>query len=162
MRTKKVLDTIELVIKIICQIFISVIVVVVSYAVVMRYVFNRAPFWSQELTTYMYVWLVVLGAVLVTRDKTHIDLTFIVDSLPEKFRFVWYNFIRLLVIGFCGLMVQQGYRLCSKVSDAASPSLGISVAWVYLSIPTGGFLMAIYFIEQSVKSIIDRRRQRSA
>lgn len=152
---KRVLNGVEWAIKIICGVLLAIIVIDVTYAVIMRYIFHNPPAWSMELGTFLYIWLVMLGAVLVTRDKSHIDITVIVDYFPHKMRFAWYIFLRLLMIGFCGLMVQQGIRIYGKVSEASSPSFGISMGWLYSSVPVAGFLMGIYFIEQIIKSFTD-------
>lgn len=159
---ERVLNSIESVIKIICSIFLAVIVIVVTYAVVMRYLLRNPPPWSMELSTFMYIWLVMLGAVLVTRDKSHINITVISEHLPEKARFVWYTFLRLVMVGFCGVMIQQGCRIYKIVAEAASPSFGISMGWLYLSVPASGFLMGIYFMEHIIKSIMERQKTYSA
>lgn len=154
---RKCLNGIEWAIKIICSVFLAVIVVVVTYAVIMRYILRNPPPWSMELSTFLYIWLVMLGAVLVTRDKSHIEITVIIDYFPEKFRFFWYTFLRLLMIGFCGIMIQQGIQIYGRVSEASSPSLDISMGWLYVSIPVSGFLMGIYFLEHIIKSFMDRK-----
>ena len=151
---RKILDKIERIIMFISTILMGIIVVVLFYAVVMRYVFHRPPSWSMELGRYLFLWMVILTAVLVTREKSHIQITFLVNMLPSKLRFIWMNINRLLMIGFCGVMVYQGLAIYPIVSQAASPSLGISMGWLYLSVPVGGLLMGVYLLESIVASII--------
>ncbi|NWF92702.1 MAG: TRAP transporter small permease [Syntrophaceae bacterium] len=159
---KKLLDTIEMVIEMISRILIGGIVAIIFYAVVMRYVFHRPPAWSEELSRFIFIWMIMLSAVLVTREQSHIQMTFLVDLLPERLRFFLSNFIRLLMIAFCWVMIQQGLKIYPIVAEASSPSFGISMGWLYLAIPVSGMLMGLYVLEWMVKSIIARGRGTSS
>ncbi len=152
---RKVLDRIESALKIICCVVLSIIVAVLFYAVVMRYVLHRPPSWSMELGRYLFLWMVMLAAVVVTREESHIQIKFLVDMLPDRIRFVWLNLVRLLMIGFCWVMIYQGLVIYPTVAEASSPSLGISMGWLYLSVPVGGTLMGVYILECIIKSIIE-------
>jgi TRAP-type C4-dicarboxylate transport system permease small subunit len=158
---KKVLDIVEMAIRFISRVFIGAIVAVIFYAVVMRYIFHRPPAWSEELSRFVFIWMIMFSAVLVTREESHIQITFVLDLLPKTLRFFVSNFVRLLMIGFCWVMVQQGLRIYPIVAEASSPSFGISMGWLYLSIPVSGILMGIYILETIVKSIVDRVRTAS-
>jgi len=156
MKMKKALDIVEMAIRFISRVFIGAIVAVIFYAVVMRYIFHRPPAWSEELSRFVFIWMIMFSAVLVTREESHIQITFVLDLLPKTLRFFLSNFVRLLMIGFCWVMVQQGLRIYPIVAEASSPSFGISMGWLYLSIPVSGILMGIYIVETIVKSIVDR------
>lgn len=158
---KKILDKLEMALKIICRLFMAIVVAILFYAVIMRYIFHLPPGWSMELSRYMFIWMVMLSAVLVTREQSHIQITFIVRYLPNKVRFVWLNILRILMIGFCWIMVQQGLAIYPTVSEASSPALGISMGWLYLSVPAGGVLMGIYILESIVESVIDQLKASS-
>lgn len=152
----KILDGFEKLLKFICTVAMAAIVAILFYAVVMRYVLRMPPAWSMELSRYMFLWLVMLCAVLVTRERSHIKMSYLVGLLPGKIQFGWMTFIRLIMIGFCWIMVQYGWRILPIVSEASSPTLDISMGYMYVSIPVGGALMGIYFIEIIIRSIIDK------
>jgi len=153
---KKILDVIEKALKIIYTVFMAVIVTILFYAVVMRYIFHQPPGWSIELSRYMFVWLVMLSAIVLTREQSHIQITFILNRLSDRVKFVWLNILRILMLGFCLIMVHQGLAIYPIVSEASSPALGISMGWLYLSVPIGGTLMGIYILESMAASVIDR------
>lgn len=155
---KSVLDKVEITLKYICGIFMVVIVVVLFYAVIMRYVFHNPPGWSLELGRYMFLWMVMLGAVLVTRERSHIQITFVVNLFPPMIKLFWINILRIIMIWFCWVMIQQGFAIYPTVSEASSPALGISMGWLYLSVPVAGFLIALYLIESVIESILYRIR----
>ncbi len=156
MKIEKVSKVIEAVIKIICRIFIGAIVAVIFYAVIMRYVFYHPPAWSEELSRFMFIWMIMLSAVLVTHEQSHIQITVFVDLLPKRLRFFLLTLTRLLMTVFCFVMIQQGLKIYPIVAEASSPTFGISMGWLYLSIPVGGLLMGICILENIFKSLLKR------
>ncbi len=154
----KILDIMEMALKVICVCLLSVIVACLSYAVVMRYVFHQPPAWSMELSRFLFLWMVIFGAILVTREQSHIQITFLVNFLPPKVRLIWLNVLRMLMIGFCWVMIQQGLAIYPLVSEALSPTLRISMGWFYLTIPVCGLFMGIYIAEAIIVSILEFRK----
>ena len=149
-------DLFEKALNLICRILLAAIIAIIFYAVVMRYVFQRPPFWAEELSRFIFIWIIMLGAVLVTLEQSHIEFVMLIDLLPKRLKFVLFTLIRLLMIAFCWVMVQQGLKIYPIVAEASSPTFGISMGWLYLSIPVGGLLMAICILENIVKSVVRR------
>lgn len=153
MGIKKLLNAIELAIKGICIFLLGVMVAILFYAVVMRYVFHHPPSWSMDISCYLFIWMVMLAAVLVTREKSHIQITYFANLLPESVRLVWLNIVRLCMLAFCLVMIYQGFVIYPILSEVSSSSLNISMGWVILAIPVGGLLMGVYILEALIQSI---------
>jgi TRAP-type C4-dicarboxylate transport system permease small subunit len=147
MMVEKVLNAIESVLEKICIVFVGAIVASVFYAVVMRYGFHRPPAWSIELTRFLFLWMVMFGAVLVTREKSHIEITFLSDLLPPRIRKVWLALVRLAMLCFCAVMVYYGVRILPIVGQANTPTLNLSMGWLYAAVPSGAFLMGLYLLK---------------
>jgi TRAP-type C4-dicarboxylate transport system permease small subunit len=148
----KILDLLEKTLKLICTVFMGAIAAMLSYAVIMRYVFHMPPAWSMELGRYMFLWMVMLCAALVTREQSHIQMQFMVNLMPPKLRFAWLTIIRVLMIAFCWILIEYGMRIYPIVGEASSPTLNISMGYMYLSVPMGGLLMALFLLEIIVRS----------
>ncbi len=155
-KIEKGLDFFEKALDLICRVFIGAIVAIIFYSVVMRYVFLHPPAWAEELSRFIFLWIIMLGAVLVTREQSHIEFILLLDLLPKRLKFVLLTLIRLLMIFFCWVMVQQGLKIYPIVAEASSPTFGISMGWLYLSIPVGGLLMGICILENILKSFFKR------
>ena len=151
----RVLTTIESILKVICTSLLAIIVACLFYAVVMRYVFHAPPAWSMELSRLLFLWMVFFGAAVVTREQSHIQIQFIVERLPKTIRFIWSTFLQIMMIGFCGVMIQQGTAIFPMVSEASTPTLGISMGWLYLTVPVGGALFGLFIVEAIVSSVVD-------
>lgn len=150
----RMLKTVESVLKFLATVLLAVTVVCLFYAVLMRYLFHNPPAWSMELSRFLFIWMVIFSAVLVTREESHIQIKFIIDRMPRTVRFVWSNVLRLLMIGFCWVMVRQGLVIFPLVSEASTPTLGVSMGWLYIAIPVGGVLMGIYLLEAVVLAAV--------
>ena len=79
----------------------------------------------------------MLCAVLVTREQSHIKMTFVVNLLPPLPRFAWQTIMRLLMVGFCGVMVKYGLSIYPIVAEAKSPTLELSMGYMYIAMPRG-------------------------
>jgi TRAP-type C4-dicarboxylate transport system permease small subunit len=149
----KLLNGFEKVLETICKVFVGAIVLILFYAVIMRYVFHKPPAWSIEVSRFMFLWMVMCGAALVTREKSHIEIEFIVNLIPEKIRFFWINLLRLIMLGFCGILIFYGLKILPIVGQANTPTLEMSMGWLYASVPAGGILMGLYILELLVRSL---------
>jgi TRAP-type C4-dicarboxylate transport system permease small subunit len=152
----------ESALKVICIGLLGIIVACLFYAVVMRYLFHKPPAWSMELSRFLFLWMIIFSAVLVTREQKHIQINFVVERMPTTIRFIWSNFLRILMIGFCWVMIQQGIAIFPMVSEASTPTLGVSVGWLYLSIPVGGILLGLFILEAIIISVVEFLRDDSS
>lgn len=153
-KIEKGFDVFEKVLIFVLQVLLAVIIFVIFYAVVMRYIFSYPPAWAEELSRFIFIWMLMLGAVVVTREQSHIEFTILVDHLPKRVRTVLWNLTRLCMIAFCWVMIQQGIIIYPIVAEASSPTFAISMGWIYMSIPVAGFLMMIFIIEKIIKSFL--------
>jgi len=143
---EKALNFMESVLEKLCILFVGAIVATLFYAVVMRYGFHRPPAWSIELSRFLFLWMVMLGAVLVTSEKSHVEITFLSDRLPPKVRRIWLALVRLAMLCFCFVMVYYGVRILPIVGQANTPTLDLSMGWLYAAVPAGAFLMGMYIL----------------
>ena len=61
---------------------LAVMVVLVFGNVVLRYFFNTGWLISEEMSRWMFVWMVFMGAVVVMRERGHMGTDMVVVRLP--------------------------------------------------------------------------------
>src|SRR5690242_3475418 len=72
-------------------------VVLLGASTTARYVF-ASPFpWSDELATYIFIWLAVLGAVVALRRTKHMRLTAFIRGMDPRRR-VWLDAIAMMLV----------------------------------------------------------------
>lgn len=87
-------------IRIIGTLILCGIILSVTAGIVSRYVFNKPFSWTEELTTFLMVYLCYFSAYITTVDKKHIVADFLIAKAPEKFQKIVSIFSKILMIVF--------------------------------------------------------------
>jgi TRAP-type C4-dicarboxylate transport system permease small subunit len=112
-----------------------------------RYLFSEPLVWAEEILSYLMVWSVFLGAVLVTWEGRHIKM----DLISAQFRPPVSWILNAITVGVfaavCGFMVVQSWTVVSMArqidqrSVAAEIPMALAHAGVLLGF--GGMLVAV-------------------
>ena len=117
--------------------------VTILYQVFSRYILQTSLHWSEELTRYIMIWLVFIGASLALRNSQLIGVEALAEAVPERFR-RWMKIAVNVVSGFFFIfLIIIGIEITLGVSVQTSPAMRIPMSWAYLSIPVGSFLMLL-------------------
>lgn len=133
-----------------CAVLLIAMVSLAVVQVFMRYVASSPLAWSEEMARWLFLWLVMLGCVTVTRTGRHIRMSTFVHMLPERTR----RGTDLLAIGLSAaalaLVGYLGMRLTIETTGA-SISGGISYRWLYIALPVGSLLSLVNLLRADVK-----------
>ncbi len=134
---------------------------VVVYGVVLRYVFNNAPAYVEQVALLLVISVAMFGAAAGVRDAGHIGLDSLVAMLSARVQF-WCSLIVFVLSIVFGLALMAG-SVEMAVSTYAStiPTLGLSEAWRYLPVVVGGILIAAFSIEHLIARVKGTRVIRS-
>ena len=120
---------------------------VVIYGVVLRYVFNDAPPYVEQLALLLVVSVAMFGASAGVRDAGHIGLDSLVKVLPEVVQF-WCKFVvYLLVITFALALLVGGALMAISTHASTIPTLGVSEAVRYIPVLMSGVLIILFSVE---------------
>ncbi|MGH8686453.1 MAG: TRAP transporter small permease, partial [Burkholderiales bacterium] len=122
----------------------------VAWAVVMRYAFNRAPVWVDDVVGFALVGIVMLGAAQVLRRGEHIGVDLLTSRLGPRAKRWAEGWAALASLAVALILVVNGWR-----TAMFSRSLGIMtdgrvevpVFWLQLLLPLGGLLLATAALE---------------
>jgi TRAP-type transport system small permease protein len=122
--------------------------------VITRYFFDWTPEWSEELSRFLFVWVVFLGSALIMGESGHLAVQF----LPLKFKGRPFGKFLDIVINissyiFIGILFWQGLRMTRVMTFQMSPGMDIPMSYVYAVIPVSCVLMMLFVIRDSVKII---------
>lgn len=123
---------------------------IVFVQVIMRYLFNSSLSWSEELTRYIFIWQIWLGASIGLRERKHINIEILNGLLKEKWQRV-INIISLIIwLGFCIFMVVSGSDLVLNLMQKGSVSSGMRIPlyFVYIVVPLSSGIMALRLLGQ--------------
>lgn len=131
----------------ICVFLFAVMVVVGTYQIVTRFVFNNPSTISEELLTYTFAWMAMFASALVFGKRDHMRMTFLVDKLSDSRRRILEIGIEVLVVAFAVIvLIYGGFTIMQLTMTQKTASLGIMMGVVYSVVPVCGILIAVYGI----------------
>lgn len=121
--------------------------------VVLRYFFNYALSWSDEVTKYAMLWLVFLGSGVAAREGLHISMEVLLTLLSKRGQRLNAVLVNLSCAVLSAIVGFLGFRLAMAVRalDQVGPASGVPVFLVYLAIPVGCLLMTLGFWEVGLR-----------
>ena len=133
----------------ISAVLILVSMLVVCYGVFLRYVLGASTVWQLELSTYFLMFAAFVGGAYGLKHGDHVNLSLIVDRLPEKSR----RYVKLLasVLGFVFVVIVAAiaYVLWWETTEAGRTSgtaWNVPLTYPYLIVPLGMTLIALQYL----------------
>lgn len=130
----------------IADVALIAMVVIVTMAVTLRYVFNTGIGWAEEVPRLLVTLFAFLAMAMGVRDHVHIGVNVVYNLFKKggkvrRFMEFFADFIVLL----CGLfMFYYGARRCLQMMSLPGrlPMTGLNTWWQYLPIPMAGFVIS--------------------
>ena len=136
----------------ICIVLFAVMVIVGTYQIITRFVFNNPSTVSEELLTYTFAWMAIFSSAYVFGKRDHMRMTFVADKLPKEQRKILEIVIELLIIAFAVIvLIYGGFTIMGLTMTQKTASLGVMMGVIYAVVPICGILIAIY----GVLNVID-------
>jgi TRAP-type C4-dicarboxylate transport system permease small subunit len=128
----------------VCMVLMVVLSVDLLLGVFSRYVLVRTFTWYDEIARGCFVWLTLLGAAVGVKQHAHFRLHLVVDRLPPRYQRAVAVLVLLVIMGFAGVLIQQGLVFLELGRLQQTPVMGLPKKWIYVAIPIGGALMILY------------------
>lgn len=126
---------------------LTAMVVLTTYQVVTRYIFNNPSTWSEELVGYLFAWSTMFGAAIVSGERGHMNIPIVIDRFGPVGRKAFHIFAEVIAFLFSAtILVFGGVQVSSLAMGQQTSSLGVAVGVFYWVMPLCGVLMALYSI----------------
>lgn len=128
---RQILNKIEQLINLIMALSIAGMSILIFTNVILRYAFHTGITWAEEMSRFMFIWMVFLGSILALKDGTHIGMDILVRRVPEKLRKILLligNFI-ILVISF--IILSGSLKMTADSIESKAPATGLSLSLMY-------------------------------
>ncbi|NYB74941.1 TRAP transporter small permease [Sedimentibacter hydroxybenzoicus DSM 7310] len=132
---------------------LSVMTILTFINVISRYFLKASISFTDELTTFLFVLLSLLGSAIAARYGSHLGLTILTDYLPEKFNKWVAMFSGICSVIFCGVIVYYGLLMVSFEFKSMQLTLGMQwPEWIFGSfVPIGGMFILYEFANSTIK-----------
>ena len=153
-KVKKILDRS---LEVLVTVSMGVLVIDVIWQVFTRFILRKPSFWTEELATFLMIWVGLLGASVALNRGSHLGIDYFVSKLGPKKAVYTVLFSLLLIAIFSVLVLMAGgiqlVRI-TLVTNQISPALKLKMGYVYLAIPISGFFLAMYSVELFVETVV--------
>jgi len=145
---RKFLDGYYRLLNVLLGLSVGILIVPVTLQMIARFTaWIPAWIWTEEMARFLFIWMVMLGAMIGVRDGTHFD----VDVWPELkarpnalLRIVSMIFILIFALVFVwyGIkFVQFGWNQTSELADLPMP-------WIFAAWPLTGITWLLFGFER--------------
>lgn len=110
---------------------LALMVLLVLGNVILRYAFNTGLTLSEELSRWLFVYLVFLGAVVALRERAHLGVDSLVVRLSPRGRRACLITSLLLMLWANWLLVKGSWAQTLINLDTTAPASGAPIAVVY-------------------------------
>ena len=130
----------------------AVLFILLIYQVILRYVLGQGNANTNEIVTYLFIWVIYLGMIVGSKDKEQIAVTMLPDALKPKARsamlllssFIWFFYNTYVIITSIKL-IQKMIPLGAKTS-----ALQIYQYYLYMILPICFIWTSIYVVRDAV------------
>lgn len=113
---------------------LGLMVVLVFGNVVLRYGFNSGIIFSEEVSRFLFVWMVFLGAVLTLRDNGHLGVHTLTKRLPLAGKKACKFIADVVTLSCCVLISFGAWRVIGLNLANIAPVSGIPLGVVFMAL----------------------------
>lgn len=130
--------------------------VLLAYQIILRIFTGKGDSIANEIVTYSFIWLIYIGMVVAAKNKDHIMVTMLVDTLQEKQKCIVQIASRLMWLYFNLYVVWASFTFLPKVQSlgSVSPVMGVPMYLLYGILPITCGLTAVYVIRDISEFIL--------
>ena len=112
----------------------GLMVLLVFGNVVLRYGFNYGIIFSEEVSRFLFVWMVFLGSVLMLHDNGHLGVHTVTKLLPLAGKKLCKFIGDATTLACCALMTYGGWKIVGLNMVNYAPVSGIPIGIVYAAL----------------------------
>ena len=125
----------------------AVMVILTTYQVIARYIFNSPSTWSEELVGYLFGWSTLFGATIVSGERGHMNIPILVDRMNPPLRKAFHILWEVVAFVFSGaILVFGGIQVSNLAMGQQTSSLGVAVGVFYWAMPICGVVILLYSV----------------
>ena len=133
---------------------LAALVLLGGVSVFFRYFLDAPIIWSEELTRFLGVWLVLLATGDCAERGQHVAFDLVQTSLGDRRAgHLLTLFINLAMILFGIVLLTQSFTLVQGTMTQESSVLRVPMAFMYMSLPICGLLIVLGSIGHLLRSL---------
>lgn len=118
-----------------------VTVTIIFYQVIMRFVFNASPSWTEETARYIFIWQIWLGTSVALKDGQHIRVELVENMFLKLEKPIYKNILEIIIlllwVSLTLFLTIGGFDLVGELAarGSLSPGLRFPLMYAYAAVP---------------------------
>ncbi len=148
---KRILNILDKTLNYLIAAALTSMLLMVFINVVLRYAFDTGLTWSEEMSRFVFVWLVFLGAIAALKDKMHLGVDILVANVPPIIQKTLYVISNAAVLFTIYLMIDGGWKMTILNLEVLAPATGLPMMYVFGILVFTGIVMGLIIIAQVIQ-----------
>lgn len=141
----RILDQFCNVLRVLLGVLMGALAVPVAMQVLSRYTGIIPTFlWTEELSTFIFVWVVMIGSMVAVWDGTHFDVRVIPDAASPLGTLLQKGVVLVLILLFSALFAVYGIEYAEFGGNQRSVMMRANLMVTYISVPIAGAVWTIF------------------
>ncbi len=159
----KLLENFCNVLRVLIAVFTIALAIPVAAQVIARYT-GLIPvyLWTEELATFIFVWIVMIGSMIAVWDGTHFHVEVLKTAKSPILKLLQNGFVLVLLVLFGILFAWYGIEYTKFGSIQNSVMLGANMALTHVSVPLAGLVWTVFAGYRLLELFSEYRQTRAA
>ncbi len=147
---KTILDRYHRLLTVLMVIAVAVLIVPVTIQIISRYTALIPSYiWTEELSRFLFIWMVMLGAMIGVREGTHFDVD-VWPTLSPRAAAMLKIVSNVFVLIFALVFVWWGIKFVRFGWNQSSELAELPMAYIFIAWPLAGFTWLLFLGESFV------------
>ncbi|WP_299549961.1 TRAP transporter small permease subunit [uncultured Tateyamaria sp.] len=141
----RLLDRFCIGLRILLGVLMGVLAIPVAMQVISRYTGLIPTYlWTEELATFIFIWIVMIGSMVAVWDGTHFDVRVIPDARRPLLRLIQNGIVHVAILTFGLLFAVYGIEYAEFGSNQRSVMMRANLLITHISLPVVGVIWSIF------------------
>ncbi len=150
------------VLRVLLAVLMGALAIPVAMQVLSRYTPLMPTYlWTEELATFIFIWIVMIGSIVAVWDRTHFDVRVLPDARSPLAKLLQDGFVLVLIVGFGVIFAWYGLEYAEFGSRQKSVMMRANKLITHVSVPIAGAMWALFGGYRLYEAIADFRRTKA-
>lgn len=142
---ERILETFCQFLRITVGCLVAALIIPVTMQVLARYTgIIPVYLWTEELATFLFVWMVMLGSIIAVWEGTHFDVHVVPEAKSRLGKLLQKGFVLILMGIFAVLFAYYGIGYAKFGAIQTSVMLQVNMLIIYITVPIAGVCWAAF------------------
>ena len=121
---------------------------------VLRYALKTSIISSEELSRFLFIWMIFCGGIVALADDIHIKVDLLTSRLPKPVARALDAAVNVVLAVICAILAYGGYVQTAINLTNYAPATGVPLGYVYSSVAISGAAMTLICLARAGRAFL--------